>query len=484
MPTPPSLRIGNAKVAPFKDSSKHPYGGFANTTNAYPVKQTLTVDGKSKTFNWPSSEHAFHAQKILHLKSILQAGDPRQPILTGVLNEIESTKKGPKDAFLPSDYTTIVSKLLTDKTRNQNQQFGLNKQTFDQLCEADYHPQKNTRAGIAPNGEPYTTQFMRTVLALKLQQHPALMETAVDCARNGIIPVETSQHDSSWASGANGAGANRLGLLILELGNARLKARGETPAISDPVAAYKRLQKDHTKALSHTNLVGQQFNEPRPDPKQPSQTTQASPPPRPKAKPAATSDSLESIYAKYPPTQDPIDHKELSTHLEAKQKIPTVIDSFLQNGRPEQKNSAAQVIAECSVKNVLQNSAATLAAITMVQNNRHQENPSKHDECAMKIRFNNAEEAAQFVKALYEKHGIHSHTLGNGYMKTPQGANKDVVYLTKDDLQKLSKQADISALTNAGEIAYETKKGQFMSSLHNTAAPEAAAPPHKAQPGN
>ena len=69
----PSVLVNGQQVAVFKDPSSKPYGGFANTTKAgeYPVEQEINVAGESLSFKWPSSEHAYHAQKLLYLKSTL-----------------------------------------------------------------------------------------------------------------------------------------------------------------------------------------------------------------------------------------------------------------------------------------------------------------------------------------------------------------------------------------------------------------------------
>ena len=53
---------------------------------------------------------------------------------------------------------------------------------------------------------------------MKLDQNPQLKDLAIDCALEGIIPVEVSHHDNYWASGPEGKGHNKLGIIILELG--------------------------------------------------------------------------------------------------------------------------------------------------------------------------------------------------------------------------------------------------------------------------
>ena len=263
----PYRTVGNFRIAPFKTPSKGPYGPFANTTNRYPVKQTVKIAGQDETFNWPSSEHAFHAQKILHLlqKEDQTLSADQKKDLTTALRNIENTNSGPTEEFRPrADYEKVVNDLL--KADNS---FGANKNEFDARCEAHYHPTGLTinllcgpGMGLNPmTKEPYTTEFMRTVLKLKFEQHPELNELAIDCAREGIMPVETSGHDASWAAGVDGDGANRLGILILELGNDGLTKLGGTPAIQDPKNYYDQIKKAHENDLTHDKLDKAQFED-------------------------------------------------------------------------------------------------------------------------------------------------------------------------------------------------------------------------------
>ena len=107
------------------------------------------------------------------------------------------------------------------------------------------------------NGEPYTLKFMHDVVKLKLEQHPELKQLAMDCARDGILPIEVSQFDDNWASGKEGKGANMLGIAILELGNEYLRnEEPQTPIIiSNPKAYYQQLQRQASTQLRHDSLV-------------------------------------------------------------------------------------------------------------------------------------------------------------------------------------------------------------------------------------
>lgn len=253
----PYIVLGNVKIAPFKTPSVPPYGGFANTTAAgvYAVEQTVDLDGVLQTFYWPSSEHAYHAQKIIHLKRKLFSESAWQRMLTKLLRDIEKRKNQPGEEFLPrEDYDPIINNFIA-VTRGG---FGRTKLAFDEGCDANYHCVKNPTGGINPRTQrPFVMEFMNTVLALKLAQHPDLAELAMDVAREGIIPVEVSRFDVNWASGPDGTGENMLGLLILEQGNALLKqaSRAHEIKITDPFAEYERLRRTEAHNLKHDALV-------------------------------------------------------------------------------------------------------------------------------------------------------------------------------------------------------------------------------------
>lgn len=223
----PYILLGSIKIAPFKSPSVEPYGHLANATIAweYPVKQAVTVHKELLHFNWPSSEHAFHGQKLIHLKLKLAATDPRQAILTKTLHQLENTKNNPKDEFLPnSDYNALIKNLIA---KNPTLYFGTNKKEFDALCDANFHSIKAPKLGLMPNGEPYLLEFMRLTLKMKFDQNPQLKQLAIDCANEEIIPIKISHLDNYWASGPKGDGQNKLGITILELGNHYLKEKGE-----------------------------------------------------------------------------------------------------------------------------------------------------------------------------------------------------------------------------------------------------------------
>ncbi len=253
-------------IAPFKGNTP-PFGAFANTTEivngkgVYQVVQDKTmdgkpiiIDGKPRTFNWPSSENAYHAQKLIAYKQELENKDPKDPkiaVLDKMLVELEGMPKS-GDKFLPKGGPDTYEGLVN---RNLAELGFSDKKAFDNACKADYHPKFNPSGGINPGTNlPYTYDYMKFAVQLKLEQHPELKEMAKECARRGIMPVEISQYDQTWAS-FDGSGRNLLGIAILELGNKYLKAEDKIDGpITNPHTAYASLQQQHKDELSHGNV--------------------------------------------------------------------------------------------------------------------------------------------------------------------------------------------------------------------------------------
>lgn len=242
----PYLLLNGFKLAPFKIPAIDPYGPFANTTGAgrYNITQTVTIHGITSSFVWPSSEHAFHAQKILYLKRQYVSNHPVQHVLDDMLREILQVNTFDTEYLPREHYDGMVTRTIP-----RLQQSGLNVQKkfqFDALCGADYHPKHK------PWGQRVTLDFMREVIRLKLEQHPTLRATAIECAKKGIFPVEISRKDWTWASGVDGKGENMLGIIILEQANAILRSAGGKPAIEDPLTYYAHLKS--AAPLSHDFL--------------------------------------------------------------------------------------------------------------------------------------------------------------------------------------------------------------------------------------
>lgn len=279
--TLPHTLIGGFQVAPFKTPSKEPYGAYANTTPSgkYPVKQTITLHKQTLRFTWPSSEHAYHAQKILHLKAKLPDNHPLQQTLTDALKTVEQHQGDRRtNEFLPRDHWDPIianmvtanrmafNNLLRDENITPANTGNAQKDAiadFSILADANYHSLRAPKAGINPaTKEPWTKGFMRTVIELKLETNPKLKGLAMQMAREGIMPIEFSQHDVNWASGREGNGANMLGIILLEIGNGLLLSQGETPAIPNPNAHYEALKTAHQAELSHDRLIPKETHTP------------------------------------------------------------------------------------------------------------------------------------------------------------------------------------------------------------------------------
>ena len=234
------------KIAPFKYEDAAYFGPFANTTlvgrdkKEYRVQQNIMVNRQNYFFNWFSSEHAYHAQKIIFLKNNHpNLSKQQQDILLSMLMVIVSTEH----KYTGKDYKMLVEENIHD--------LGLqSKQEFDALCHADFNfPHK-------VDGKQESFNFMRTVIALKAQQHPELAERAMACAREGIFPVEVSQYDYTWAAGPDGTGMNMLGIIWLEIGNRLLEKNDEAAAIAipDPEGYYNTYLRGLAD-LSHNALA-------------------------------------------------------------------------------------------------------------------------------------------------------------------------------------------------------------------------------------
>lgn len=259
----PYLLIGGQKVAIFKNIQYY-YGPLINTTpaNQYSIKQEITVNDEPFSFTWPSAEQAYHAQKIIHLKrELAKKGLPTslQKPLTQVLWDIHNATV-PNAEFLPARYAALVTQLIQTYP-----QLGPDKQAFDALCDADFHKSVPTR-GINPDtGKPYTLEFMRTVVRLKLEQHDELRATVMQMAREGILPIEISNKDLNWASGPDGSGLGMLGIVYLEEGNRLLQEQRECVVIPSPEQCYSVLQKRAQAQIAYNALKDMQpESDPRP----------------------------------------------------------------------------------------------------------------------------------------------------------------------------------------------------------------------------
>ena len=269
-------------VALIKDANQG-NGAFSNTTSCngensgkqFPIKQELLSDGKTKIgdlgikdssgatiqdVTWKSSENAYHGQKLLELKQKLIADELDSKFGASPLLDKAATMKElddmilelaksptahdvfmPKGASLGSDSYEGLLKKYVDPQTNLGKLFPAKSPTpgSPSTPKHDEFEEFNKACGVYADKE----KFMEFVVDMKLQQHPELKKQAMEFAEKGIMPIEISQHDESWASGKDGAGDNKLGIIILKLGNKYLEAAGGKPAIEDPQKAYD----DHIK---------------------------------------------------------------------------------------------------------------------------------------------------------------------------------------------------------------------------------------------
>ncbi|MHB1947447.1 MAG: hypothetical protein ACYCQI_04975, partial [Gammaproteobacteria bacterium] len=347
---------GIGALAPFKTQNSF-YGAFANTTpsagitppfhpGAYPIRQekdfmgnslpTLPIPPASRGpsgaigIDWPSSEHAYHGQKLLFLLSRYQSGDlsssPRRLVeekaVINMIAELKASQSGPGQEIDPSkDWPKIIYKHLGQFEIKDAAGVVITnprdkKYAFDGMCFADFHRSLNDQGHIMPAAVtsklpypmpsadvPYTYAFMKHVVQMKLNQYPDLKSKAVECAKRGILPVEVSRHDENWASFTGGEGLNYLGLILLELGNEELRRAGASHqiVISDPHAAYKALQKSQQSVLAHNNLEPAATGTPMPQVAYP-----IAPAPAPVAAPTPAAVAPTPVAASPKPAASPV----------------------------------------------------------------------------------------------------------------------------------------------------------------------------------
>lgn len=131
------------------------------------------------------------------------------------------------------------------------------------------------------------------------------------------------------------------------------------------------------------------------------------------------------------------------------QKIPmvsggkTIFDHYLASSTSDKtKIEATHLLTSHAIKSVM-GDLNTQSQMTIVDNIGKSTPTVKHDPQAIKIRFNSTEEAQAFAKKLSEQ-GIHSHTFP-GQMKTPQGKDKNCIFLTQRDLEKITENSKLAS---------------------------------------
>ena len=127
----------------------------------------------------------------------------------------------------------------------------------------------------------------------------------------------------------------------------------------------------------------------------------------------------------------------------------TALDDHLLSENPSRLKTSANLLTRYSVKDIM-GDLNTIVTVTMVDNTRS--NIPRHDSTAMKIQFGSDAEAKIFSQKLLKEHGIHSLTFGQGVMKSPQNG---AIYLTKEDLEKITAHSALTQTVGSGSIAYQ-----------------------------
>ena len=256
------------QILPFKNAGTG--ANLQNTTQSgvAPVPQEVidTLNGTryfhGEKIIWPSAEAAFHAQKLIGYYCDLHNSQPNHVNLAVIRNMInEILEISDRKQYFSSDFTNLVAtnfdilanhdrRLHTIKNSFGKTDAEKKRNAFDQVCGTHYHrdlqDKKNAMVEF-PGGSgrlvPRTYQIMVAVQYARILQHLQNNErsVALDCAKQGIFPVETSRSDVVWATGPNGDGENLLGIAILEAANMVLNKHPKfgTTQILNPWETWK-----------------------------------------------------------------------------------------------------------------------------------------------------------------------------------------------------------------------------------------------------
>ena len=186
-----------------------------------------------------------------------------------------------------------------------------------------------------------------------------------------------------------------------------------------------------------------------------STNTAASAPPK-KQKHPAQNTLCESLFEKYKEdTASSMTLQQFKDDLREGNKPKW--DNCLSNTANPDQRKVAKLFAQYAIKNVMQNLKVE-TAIDIVKTNQQNQTAAAVSSGAlvMKVSFDTKGDAEKFAKLLYEKHGIHSHGLGEYYMKTPQGHNQTIIFLTRDDFNAIAKHSKLSKLPDPGYLAFDS----------------------------
>lgn len=241
-------------IIPFKHHIP-PFGALANTTpgNDYPVKITVSFPRGTKAnkeYQWPSSEHAYHAQKLIEYAKI--KGGITDGVLEKLLDDLKDHQpmtNGGADfkAFLEGNVSGV------DPAQSRLKHLDNTFNTYDDFTAATAFINQP-----APPDTPLKYTMMADIVREKLKQDADLMNIAKKAASEGLIPVEVARGDigspNDWGCQEDGKGQNYLGRIILQIGYENLD-----PAPANPFAkaktAYEKLQSEHEADLKHDALA-------------------------------------------------------------------------------------------------------------------------------------------------------------------------------------------------------------------------------------
>jgi O-acetyl-ADP-ribose deacetylase (regulator of RNase III) len=282
--------VNGLPCAPFKHNIP-PYGPLINTTtpnSGFSFKQITSSDkipilssGFGNKIKWPSSEHAYHGQKLLALMvKWTEEGNKSNELktlkemLTTLIKMPDDKNKPllPKDRKKPDNPETFEGLLranavaLTGKRNIEEAVFELKK-----LCKAEGYKLGDNGEAVKLTDDdtgteytPYTYKYMKDALKCKLESNSELLAMAIQFARQGVMPIEVSQFDGIWASGKDGKGKNLLGCAILELGNEFLKTIEPefVLPIPEPIKYYNDNLRKHNVSHNHlADYVSRQEND-------------------------------------------------------------------------------------------------------------------------------------------------------------------------------------------------------------------------------
>lgn len=247
-------------IVAFKGPTKA-QGALANTvafidSNNQPILITMSrPDGSPKyAQGLPTSEHWYHLGKFDVLRGIANTlpedNDDNKQKKRNALAAINGAENAYITLFngkevnpkaVDEQVTTPLFATLNGIIRNDSF-----KTQFDQKWKT----------------KDQSLEWMRECIIAKANTIPAFRDYLIACAKHGIMPVEASQHDKFFATGPDGMASNMLGILLLQAGNAMLKAKEPSAnlAIPNPAEYFTQhisANKANAPLLAHNVLLDQ-----------------------------------------------------------------------------------------------------------------------------------------------------------------------------------------------------------------------------------